>query len=198
MAPRRTRFDILPLTEPRWDDLVSVFEQRGPRGGMSVAGQCWCAYWRLPRAEFNANWPPRGAVGTRNRAVLRAALEAGQPTGLLAYEHGHAVGWIAVAPREHFPRLEASRPLARPDDAPVWSVVCFVVDARNRRTGVAAALLDGAIEYARSGGADYLEAYGCRRDDEDPFTGHESLFAAAGFEVIKRHGRRALMRHPLR
>src|SRR5512134_1362290 len=45
------------------------------------------------------------------------------------------------------------------DDAPVWSIVCFVVPPEFRHRGVAAALLRGAIEYAAKRGARVLEAY---------------------------------------
>jgi GNAT superfamily N-acetyltransferase len=190
--------DVQPLTEERWPDLVALFEQRGPRGGVSVAGQCWCAYWRLPRSEFHANWPRRGEVGERNREVLRSALDAGEPTGLIAYDGERPVGWIAVAPRENFVRLEASRPLARPDSTPAWSVVCFVVDSQYRRHGVAGALLRAAIDDSRARGAVCIEAYGCAATDGDPFTGHETLFADNGFDVVARRGRRAIMRRHLR
>jgi hypothetical protein len=38
----------------------------------------------------------------------------------VAYRDGEAVGWVGLAPREDFERLETSKVLARIDDTPVW------------------------------------------------------------------------------
>ena len=57
------------------------------------------------------------------------------------------------------PRLARSRTIPTVDDRPVWSIVCFVVRVGYRRRGVARALLDGAVAYARAEGAVGLEAY---------------------------------------
>jgi len=82
---------ILPLTPARWPDLVRLF---GPRG--ACAG-CWCMYMRRPAAEY------RRGLGAGNRRALRRLVDR-RPPGLLAYEGGEPVGWIAVAPREEFRR----------------------------------------------------------------------------------------------
>lgn len=52
------------------------------------------------------------------------------------------------------------------DDKPVWSIVSFVVPAEFRHQGVATALLQGAIAYARKRGATLLEAYWWTRPHE--------------------------------
>ena len=69
------------------------------------------------------------------------------------------VGWVSVGPRGDYERLAHSRVLAPVDDKPVWSIVCFVVGRQARGQGVATALLDAAIDYARDHGATTLEAY---------------------------------------
>jgi len=40
---------------------------------------------------------------------------------------GEPVGWAAFGPREGYIRLEHSKSLARVDETPVWSLVCFYV-----------------------------------------------------------------------
>jgi ribosomal protein S18 acetylase RimI-like enzyme len=85
------------------------------------------------------------------------------------------------------------------DDRPVWSVVCFTVPAEYRGQGVARALLDGAIAYARKRGAKLLEAYpvdkrGRSRDDQMWF-GAKSMYDKAGFgEVARRKAHRPVVR----
>ena len=36
------KVDIQPLTPPRWNDLVALFESRG----CSIARGCWCTFYR--------------------------------------------------------------------------------------------------------------------------------------------------------
>jgi GNAT superfamily N-acetyltransferase len=119
--------------------------------------------------------------------------------GLLAYLDGQAVGWCRVGPRESFDRLEASRALARVDDAPVWSLVCFYVHPTAKRLGVATALLEGAAEHAAAQGAAILEAYPVRagHPNLDAYTGYRPMFDAAGFEEVGAGGRRTIVRRML-
>ncbi len=109
-----------------------------------------------------------------------------------------------MAPRSAFGRLDRS-PVLKPVDAePVWSVNCFVIDRRHRRTGVATALLDAAVPYVRQQGGIILEGYpidtgGQRADAASVFTGTLSMFERAGFrEVSRRSPKRPIMRLDLR
>ncbi len=105
-------------------------------------------------------------------------------------------------------RLQRSRTIPKLDELPVWSIVCFVVRTGFRRRGVARALLDGAISYARTCGAVALEGYpvdtaGARISGSFAYVGTTSMFEAAGFtRVQETAGRSAglprwLMRLPL-
>jgi GNAT superfamily N-acetyltransferase len=120
--------------------------------------------------------------------------------GLLAYLDGEAVGWCRLGPRESFERLETSRPLARIDDAPVWSLVCFYVHPAAKRRGVASALLAAAVGRAKAAGAPFLEAYAARENHPniDAYTGYLPMFLAAGFEPVAEGGRRMIVRRRLR
>jgi GNAT superfamily N-acetyltransferase len=168
---------VEPLTADRWPDLVRLFSAGGD------ARWCWCAWWRLPSTEWRLTDPDR------NRTVLRAAVEGGRPPGLLAYLDDEPVGWVSLGPREEFGRLEGSKLLARVDDRPVWSIVCFVVARAHRRRGIARALLRAAIDHARRAGAACLEAYpvdpgGTRVPAATAYTGTVSLFEGAGFVSV--------------
>jgi GNAT superfamily N-acetyltransferase len=176
--------DIQPLTPARLPDLAELFGQGGdPRW-------CWCSWYRLRNADFS-----KGSTAS-HRAMMEAAAEEGdrigQAPGLVAYDEDGVVGWVSVGPREEYERLTHSRVLAPIDDTPVWSIVCFVVAKRARGQGVARALLDGAIAYARAHGAPALEAYpvevapGTRIDSANVYKGTLAMFERAGFEVVER------------
>jgi GNAT superfamily N-acetyltransferase len=190
------RLEIAALTSDRWSDFEAVF--RAP--GCSVARGCWCMYYRRSGSQD----PPRGLTRAQaNRREMKALVDGGEVTGLLGYRGGVPVGWVSLGPRERYRKLERS-PVMRPvDDKAVWSVICFVVPGPQRHRGVARALLDGAITYARKQGVRILEAYpvdrrGATRDDNLWF-GTRAMFEDAGFEVVaRRKPTRPVMRKSLR
>jgi GNAT superfamily N-acetyltransferase len=179
---------IHPLTADRWGDFAALF---GPRG---ACGGCWCMWWRLPRSKFNEG------KGAGNRRAMKRIVASGAVPGLIAYADGEPVGWCAVAPRESYPVLERSRILARIDDEPVWSVVCFFVAKRFRGRGLTAELLRAAVRHAAGRGARIVEGYPVeprrgRTADAFVYTGLVSAFRRAGFsEAVRRSPTRPIMR----
>lgn len=181
---------VEPLTPDRWPDLVELF---GPNGASSG---CWCMWWRLSARAWE------DAAGAGNRRALATIVAEDQQPGLLAYAGDTPVGWCSVAPRTEFPRLDRSPKLKPVDDAPVWSVVCFYIAPRARATGVATALLEGAVELARSGGARIIEGYPVDPGDgaatnAAAFTGVLELYRRAGFTEVLRRGGRPIVRRVL-
>ena len=71
---------------------------------------------------------------------------------MLAYVDGEVAGWLGFGPRPLLPRLARSRTIPTVDDVPVWSILCFNIRVGYRRKGVATALLDGLVDYARRSG----------------------------------------------
>ena len=180
---------VKPVTVELWPDLVALFGERGASSG------CWCMWFRGPPREWSAS----GNAG--NRAAMQAIVAEGRRPGLLGYRDGRPVGWISVAPRSHFRRIEAAGQagaLSAAGEAGIWSVVCFYIEAGHRRSGVAAELLAAGIEHARRSGARILEAYPVERADAsnaDAFTGPRSLFEKAGFRESGRFDRWAAVPH---
>src|SRR5947207_1112336 len=99
-----------PLTPKRWADFEALFGDNGACGG------CWCMFWRLPRAEFQAG------KYAGNKAAMQKIVRDGAEPGVLAYEGRQPLGWCAVAPREEYVALARSRVLKSVDETPVWSV----------------------------------------------------------------------------
>ncbi len=190
MAPQ-SEPEIVPVTSGRWNDLVQVM------GTCSYARKCWCAYWYLPHAQFRAGW------GEANRSPLEALVKADRRPGLIAYVDGQPAGWVGVAPRRSFDRLNRSRNFAALDDADVWAVNCFVIAPTFRRRGLMARLAAAAAEFAIGSGAAGAEAYpiepGPRTGAGDLYLGTPRAFSAAGYsEVARPLPRRPVMRRMAR
>jgi len=152
-------------------------------------------WWRLKRSEF-IKQKKEG-----NRKALKGLVDSGEIPGILAYVDGEPAGWCSVGPREAYPTLERSRVLAKVDDKPVWSVVCFFVAKQHRGKGLMVKLLIAAIEYVKEHRGKILEGYPVEPKKDkmpDPFvyTGTASAFHKTGFvEVLRRSETRPIMRY---
>lgn len=175
-------YDWHPLTAERWADFERLFGRNGAYAG------CWCMWFRQTGKEYEASH------GEPNRRAMCALVERGEVPGVILYAAGEPAGWAAVQPREALPRLERSRAAKRPDDAPVWSVVCFFVHRNHRGRGMMRRLLDAAIAHARSSGATVLEAYPKDLEELSPstdaaYTGLLPVFLEAGFAEVARYAK---------
>ena len=179
MSPAAT-LEIAPVTPERWPDLAELFATDRESAG------CSCMWFRVPPKVFTAN----GSDG--NRAAMEEIVAADEVPGLLAYEAGRPVGWISLAPRRQFPRIQTSAGGVVTEEA-VWSVVCFLIAPGRRGEGVASALLSAAVGFARDHGAKVLEAYPIERDSRisnaDAYTGPRSMYERAGFRETGRFDR---------
>lgn len=170
------KIEVVPATLDRWPDIARIFAGHGERG-------CWCQYWRQSSSDYRS-----GAPGSRE-ANLHDQVEHGPPPGMLAYLDGEPVGWLGLWPRERMERLVRSRTIPRIDELAVWSIVCFEVRVGYRRKGVAQALLNGAIAFAREAGVPALEAYpvdpeGSRVDVTFGYVGFTPMFERSGFRRV--------------
>jgi GNAT superfamily N-acetyltransferase len=142
------------------------------------ANVCWCLSYRIPSKE---NVSLRGPA----RGEKVAGLMDQGPIGVLAYEGVEVVGWAAVAPRAET-SFARTRKIPHVDTSDVWSVWCIRVRPGYRGRGIAHALLAGAVDFARSGGADAIEGYpvdnrGEKVDLTMAYVGTRALFEKAGF-----------------
>jgi len=173
-----------PLTPERWPDLEAVFRAEG----CSIARGCWCMFYRHSGPPPNA---ARGVtVAETRRRELKKLVDTGTVPGLIGYLDGVPVGWVSLGPREDYATLKRSPVMKPVDEQPVWSIVCFVVPAPYRGQGVARALLDAAIAYAKRRGVKLLEAYPVdkpsRSNDDFMWFGAKSMYDDAGFQEVAR------------
>ncbi|MDQ3894080.1 MAG: GNAT family N-acetyltransferase [Actinomycetota bacterium] len=108
---------------------------------------------------------------------------------MLAYVQDVPAGWCGFGVRDRMKRLTRSRTIPVIDESPVWSIFCLTVRVGYRRLGLARALLDSLIEYARENGAPALEAYpvdpdGRRIHTTAAYVGTTSMFEDAGFHRV--------------
>ena len=168
--------EVTRETRGRFENL---FEQPG------APKYCWCMAWRHSSREHIHN--------DEKKRVMMALIDGGTPVGIIAELEGKAVGWCSVAPRETYRKLSKQQ-----DDSEtgVWSIVCFYVPRALRGAGLAAALLDAAIDHAFARGARTIEAYPV--DQAAPsyrFMGFRDMFLARGFHETGTAGSR---RHVMR
>jgi GNAT superfamily N-acetyltransferase len=169
-------FTVRPANLDRFDDVATMLGPKNPESSV-----CWCLSHRVD-ARTN-----RSLVGPARGEYVRELCARAVSPGVLAYDGDEVVGWAAVAPRSELPFARSTK-IPHVDDLPVWSVWCIRVRPGHRGRGISHALLDGAVDYARSEGAPAVEGYpvdnrGERVDLTMAYVGTRKLFEDAGFAV---------------
>jgi GNAT superfamily N-acetyltransferase len=188
-VPAAPHVRVVPANLATWEDLQTVLGARGP------AARCQCQRFKLRRGEAFAHFP------VEERAWrLRQQAECGAPgsqttSGLVGYLGDEPVGWCAVEPRSAYDGLARSfrvpwegRDEDRSDPT-VWAVTCVLTRTGFRRRGVSRAMVDAAVDHARTRGARALEAYPMTTTDvisEELHPGIRETFVAAGFTEVSR------------
>jgi GNAT superfamily N-acetyltransferase len=169
---------IRPLTPDGLDDLALLFDQPGdPKW-------CWCA-------SFHIRGSVKALPRDENRAVLTVRTMTGPSPGLVASRAGRPIGWVSLGPRDSFVKLatRAYGGSSKPAEVGVWSIVCCVVDPRERGRGQARRLLAAAVDHARANGATVIEAYPIDPGGEHipnpvAYAGTLRMFLDAGFRIV--------------
>ena len=184
--------NIVPADEAPWEDVAAIF------GTADYSGRCQCQRFKV------AGWIWRDSTQEQRTAALQA--QAARGSGLVGYVDDEPAGWVAVEPRTAYPKLRTSRVpwtgrAEDKDDDGVWAVTCFVVRKGFRGRGLTYPLALATIDFARSRGANALEAYPMITTPGKEITwgelhvGARQVFAEAGFaEVSSPTLRRRVMR----
>ena len=157
-------------------DFADVKTMVGPK--RPDANVCWCLSYRIPSKDNLA------LTGTARGRKVAALMKQGPP-GVLAYQGDEVVGWAAIHPRADT-SFATNRRIPHVDDLDVWSLWCVRVRPGHRGEGISHALVAGAVEFARAGGAPAVEAYpvdnrGKKVDLTMAYVGTRRLFEHAGF-----------------
>jgi GNAT superfamily N-acetyltransferase len=172
--------------------------------GAGGAARCRCQAYKVP------GWIWRDTTQEEREAALveqTACGTEGPSSGLLGYVDGEPAGWVAVEPRENYPRLwHRKQPWMRmdPDLPGVWSVTCFVVRKGFRGAGLTYELAAATVEHGRRVGAQVLEGYpmepppGKKVIWDEASVGLLQVFLDAGYQVHASPTlRRRVVRHLL-
>lgn len=167
--------EVRPATE--FDDVKTMVGPKRPDSNV-----CWCLSYRIP-SKLNLSLERQ----ERGKYVEKLVAED-PPPGVLAYDGDEVVGWAAVHPRADT-SFATNRKIPHADDTEVWSVWCIRVRPGHRGKGISHALLQGAIEFARSHGAPAIEGYpvdnkGGKVDLTMAYVGTRRLFEKAGFTKV--------------
>ena len=145
-------FTWVPANQATAEDVEAVFATSG-------AHKCRCQAMKVP------GWIWRDTTQEQRDAALleqTACGTAGPTSGLIGYVDGEAAGWVAVEPRENYPRLWSRKQAwmrMDPELEGVWSVTCFVVRKGRRQSGLTYELATATVEYGEQVGAPVLEGY---------------------------------------
>jgi len=165
------------------EDVAAVFGTGGAR-------TCRCQALKTP------GWIWRDTTQEQRDAAQLEQTGCGTdgPTsGLIGYLDGEPTGWVAVEPRDNYPRIwNRKQPWMRmdPDLDGVWSVTCFVVRKGFRRQGLMYELAAATVEYGRHVGAHLLEGYPTQPAEgktviwDEASVGLLNVFLDAGYEVV--------------
>jgi GNAT superfamily N-acetyltransferase len=169
---------------PHAEGLTALFQAAG--------SPCHCRFWHFEGS--NNDWLARCALEPdQNQRELEEALLTGsdEARGVVALTgEGELAGWLKVAPagvmkKAYDRRLYRGLPCFEGDRAGVFLIGCALVHPAHRRRGVAARLVEGAIQLAPAWGARALEALPRRPreavSDEELWTGPLGAFTLNGF-----------------
>ena len=152
-------------------------------------------WWLMTNKEFTVS----RAEGHKN--AMRTLVQSGFEPGLLAYADEKPVGWVAVAPRERYTRLNTAKKLFKVDNQPVWLISCFYIHRDYRRLGMMEKLIESACDFSRKKGANIIEAFPIDATEKintlSLYTGRASVFRKMGFEVAVVREERPIMRKTL-
>ena len=139
------KLTILPLTLARSPDLEAIFTAKG----CSVARGCWCMYYR--RSGGRAQSLPNASALRRTRRTSSSCAPAERPASSVIATRCRSGGSRSAARRVREARAVAGHEARRRSGRMVGDLLRRAF--RYRHQGVAEALLESAIAYARKHGA---------------------------------------------
>jgi len=170
------------LTPSLSDDFFRFFEEIAFADHPEWGCGCYCCFFHATDREVFEK-----QTATDKREIAREMIAASRMQGLLAYLDEKPVGWCHFDGLKNLPGAVLFYPEYASADERGSAVVCFTIAQGYRGRGIAAALLEKAVETLKAQGYDYVEAYPQVKDtsQEHNYLGPLSMYKAQGFAVVK-------------
>lgn len=163
---------LKPLENETWNDFVSLMETD------TQCSECWCLNHRQAR----------GCVtGLEAKEKMKSLTIAKNVHGLLGYQNNECVGWIAIDPMSDL----VGHDMQSTGKNKEWAIHCMFVREGYRGKGISTELIQAAVQYAKSNGADLISAFPIPEENrnrfpvnEAEFSGRSSTFKKLGFKSV--------------
>jgi GNAT superfamily N-acetyltransferase len=177
----KSRFSVQELGPATWPDFERMVEKHN-----GVWGGCWCTFFHFTHSE-QQKW------SGKHHEYKEKLVRANQSHAALVYDGTDVVGWCQFGPLAELPGRMLGydkMDVALPD----WRTTCFFVDRDHRRTGVAKAALEGALQFIASKGGGTVDGYpialpkGKKYSSSFIWGGTESMYHNLGFRPLGSFG----------
>ena len=168
---------IAALSESNREDFYRVHHAR------NAHDWCFCVAWWLP------DWDGfRDRKSEDNRAMREELFRSGMSDGYILYVDEEPIGWCQCGPRDQFSKLIKNYKL-EPEPS-TWAITCLFIAPSYRRTGLTHLFLSEILTDLKHKGVQHVQAFprsGTKLPDEEVWTGPESLYLKAGFNIEQHH-----------
>ncbi len=179
---------IRPLASDTWPAFADLVARHN-----GVFGGCWCTWFHTLSRDKERTY-------ASNRDLKCRLVEQGHAHAALVFNGDEAVAWAQFGPPEELPnihhRQEYEAGLGSPPD---YRITCIFVDRRNRRHGVAALALLGALDLISGAGGGVVEGYphdmskqpeGKKMSSSFLYNGTRNMYEEAGFTFQRSKGQK--------
>jgi GNAT superfamily N-acetyltransferase len=141
-------YQVRPLDESTWPGFAALVERNN-----GIFGGCWCMGMH-PEGVGN------DTTAELNRERKLERVRAGTAHAALVFRGDDCLGWCQFGRPQEMPRIKNRAAYEKAQTTPPdWRIGCCYVGKGNRRQGVAAAALTGALDLIASLGGGTAEGY---------------------------------------
>jgi GNAT superfamily N-acetyltransferase len=173
-------YTIKALDESTWNDFAAMVERNS-----GLFSGCWCT-WFHPQVREPEE---------PNRAYKERMVREGVAHAALVFAGDEAIAWAEYGAPEELPnihhRKQYQEGVVMPPD---YRITCIYVDKRQRRAGLAAVALRGALDLIARAGGGLVEGYpqdtpGKKVNPSFLYNGTRHMYEEAGFTYDRAKGK---------
>jgi hypothetical protein len=141
-------YSVRPLDESTWPAFAALVELNN-----GIFGGCWCM-------GFHPEGVGKGSTPDLNRDRKLARVRADTTHAALVFSGDNCLGWCQFGTPDELPRIKSRATYEKGQTtSPDWRIACCYVGKGQRRQGVAAAALAGALDLIATYGGGTVEGY---------------------------------------